>query len=122
LVAAGADVNAKDKEGRTPLSWASDAGIAELLRKALDDVPRQHAPRIPNPLGASLMNPKLAIDERLVEEARRAGQHANGTEAVHRALEEYVARHRRQRIVELFGTVEFDEDYDYKAERRKDSV
>ncbi len=68
------------------------------------------------------MNPKLVIDERLVEQARRAGQHANGTEAVRHALKEYVARHQRLRIVELFGTVEFDEDYDYKAERRKDSA
>jgi ankyrin repeat protein len=32
LIATGADVNAKNKEGRTPLNWASGE-TADLLRK-----------------------------------------------------------------------------------------
>jgi len=34
-------------------------------------------------------------------------------------LRKYVRHHKQLRILELFGTVDFDPDYDYKAERRK---
>jgi len=67
------------------------------------------------------MSAKLPIDDRLVEEARQAGRHATGEEAVRCALEEYVARRRRRQIVELFGKVNYEDDYDYKAERRRDA-
>jgi hypothetical protein len=65
------------------------------------------------------MNSPLMIDDKLVEEARRLGNHASPEEAVRQALEEYVRRHKRLRIVELFGTVEHDDDYDYKAARSR---
>ncbi|MBC7815600.1 MAG: type II toxin-antitoxin system VapB family antitoxin [Planctomycetaceae bacterium] len=63
------------------------------------------------------MNAPLLVDEKLVEETRQAGHHGTSEEAVRQALEEYVRRHKRLRIVELFGTIEYDESYDYKAER-----
>jgi hypothetical protein len=63
----------------------------------------------------------LRLDESLVEAARNAGSHATGTEAVRCALEEYIARRRRRRIIELFGTVEYEESYDHKEERRRDA-
>lgn len=65
------------------------------------------------------MNAPLLVDETLVEEARQAGYHATPEEAVRQALEEYVRRHKRLRIVELFGTVEYAEDYDHRAARMK---
>ena len=34
------------------------------------------------------------------------------------ALTEYVQRRQQQRIIDLFGTIEYDEDYDYKRDRR----
>ena len=58
------------------------------------------------------MNVPLLIDDKLVEEARQSGHHATPEEAVRQALEEYIRRHKRLRIVELFGTVEYDDDYD----------
>jgi hypothetical protein len=67
------------------------------------------------------MSAKLPIDQRLVEEARQAGRHTTGEEAIRCALEEYVARRRRQRIVELFGKIAYDSGYDYKTERRRDA-
>lgn len=63
------------------------------------------------------MSTELIADDELVEQARQAGHHATAEEAVRSALEEYVARRRRQRIIELFGTVEYEDDYDYKALR-----
>ena len=40
-------------------------------------------------------------------------------EAVRAALAEYVARRKRLEILSMFGTVDFDPKYDYKAERKK---
>ena len=39
--------------------------------------------------------------------------------AVNEALSEYVARRKRRRILELFSKLDWDPDYDYKAERRR---
>jgi len=55
----------------------------------------------------------------LVEEARRLGEHSSNEEAVTAALEEYIRGHKQKRILKLFGTVDFDPEYDYKAERRR---
>jgi hypothetical protein len=65
------------------------------------------------------MATNLALDDRLIEEARRSGGHRTKKEAVTRALEEYVRRRKQLRILESFGTVDFDPSYDYKAERKR---
>lgn len=65
------------------------------------------------------MATNLAIDDRLIEEARKSGKHKTKKEAVTTALQEYIQRHRQRRILEAFGTFDFDPSYDYKAERRR---
>jgi len=65
------------------------------------------------------MATNLALDDKLIEEARRAGGHKTKKEAVTAALAEYVRRRKQLRIVSAFGTFDFDPSYDYKAERRK---
>lgn len=67
------------------------------------------------------MPKKNAVDDQLIEAARKAGGHATADDAIRHALEEYIARRRRLRIVELFGRVDYSENYDYKTERRKDA-
>ncbi|SPE45385.1 conserved hypothetical protein [Candidatus Sulfotelmatobacter sp. SbA7] len=67
------------------------------------------------------MATNLALDDKLIEEARRAGKHKTKREAVSAALEEYVRRRKQLRILDAFGTFAFDPAYDYKAERRKRS-
>jgi Arc/MetJ family transcription regulator len=64
------------------------------------------------------MPTNLAIDDKLIEEARRIGSHKTKKEAVTTALEEYIQHRRQQLILEDFGTVDFDPKYDYKAWRR----
>jgi len=61
----------------------------------------------------------FSIDDNLIEEARRLGEHKTAEEAVTAALEEYVRWLKQMRILEQFGTVDFDSEYDYKAERRR---
>jgi Arc/MetJ family transcription regulator len=65
------------------------------------------------------MATNLAIDDRLIEEARKTGGHKTKKEAVTKALQEYIRHHRQMRILEAFGSVDFDSEYDYKAERRR---
>lgn len=66
------------------------------------------------------MPTNLAIDDRLIEEARNIGHHRTKKEAVTAALDEYIRRRQQLDILELFDAVEFREDYDYKANRRRD--
>jgi Arc/MetJ family transcription regulator len=67
------------------------------------------------------MATNLALDDNLIEAARKAGNHKTKKEAVTAALAEYVRHRKQQRILEAFGTFEFDPSYDYKAERRRHS-
>jgi Arc/MetJ family transcription regulator len=50
----------------------------------------------------------LAIDDELIDEARRVGGHTTKKQAVTVALEEYVARRKQLAVLELFGTIDFD--------------
>jgi Arc/MetJ family transcription regulator len=65
------------------------------------------------------MATNLALDDRLIEEARRAGGHRTKKEAVTAALAEYVKHRKQLRILKAFGSVDFDPKYDYKGERRR---
>jgi len=65
------------------------------------------------------MPTNLALDDGLIEEARQVGGHKTKKEAVTAALEEYVRRRKQLRILDLFGTVDYDPGYDYKELRRK---
>lgn len=63
----------------------------------------------------------LALDDKLIEKARRIGHHKTKKEAVTAALAEYIGQRERLKILALFGTIDFDPRYDYKAERRRKS-
>jgi type VI protein secretion system component VasK len=67
------------------------------------------------------MATNLALDDRLIEEARRSGGHKTKKEAVTAALDEYVRKRKQMRILDAFGTVAFDPAFDYKAERTRGS-
>jgi Bacterial antitoxin of type II TA system, VapB len=65
------------------------------------------------------MATNLAIDDQLITEAKKLGRHRTKKDAVNAALDEYVRRRKQQKIVSLFGTIDFDENYDYKRERKR---
>lgn len=65
------------------------------------------------------MPTNLALDDALIREAQAIGNHKTKKEAVMAALEEYIQRRKQLRILDLIGTIEYDEDYDYKALRRR---
>ncbi len=65
------------------------------------------------------MPTNLDIDPRLLEQAVKVSGERTKTAAVTRALREYVARHEQRRIVELFAALDWDPQYDHKAERTR---
>jgi Arc/MetJ family transcription regulator len=64
------------------------------------------------------MPTNLAIDDRLLEEAQKVGNHRTKKETVNAALSEYVQRRKQLGILKLFGKIDYDETYDYKRARR----
>ena len=65
------------------------------------------------------MATNLALDDALIEEARKVGAHKTKKEAVTAALDEYIRKRKQREIVKLFGTIDFDPTHDYKAQRQK---
>ncbi len=65
------------------------------------------------------MATNLAIDDALLEEARRVGGLKTKKATVTEALNEYIQRRKQQKILSLFGKVDVDPKYDYKAQRRR---
>jgi hypothetical protein len=65
------------------------------------------------------MATNLALDDHLIEQARRAGKHKTKKEAVTAALDEYVRKRQQMRILDAFGTFAVDPAYDYKAGRQR---
>lgn len=64
------------------------------------------------------MTTNLEIDENLIKEALELGGHPTKDAVVEEALREYVQRRKQLKILELLGTIEYDDDYDYKQQRR----
>ena len=63
------------------------------------------------------MATNLDIDPKLLERALKISGEKTKKAAVTRALEEFIARRDQRKILELFGKLEWDPDYDYKEER-----
>lgn len=63
------------------------------------------------------MATNLALDDTLIEEAKKIGQHRTKKGVVTEALHEYIQRRKQSEILKIFNTVTFDKDYDYKQQR-----
>jgi len=65
------------------------------------------------------MATNLSIDPRLIDEALEVSGERTKKAAVTRALEEFIARRRQRRLLDLMGKLEWDPGYDYKTERTR---
>ena len=65
------------------------------------------------------MATNLALDPDLIERALKVSGEKTKKAAVTRALEEYITRRSQKRLVDLMGKLEWDESFDYKAERSR---
>ena len=61
----------------------------------------------------------LSLDPDLLDRAVKLSGERTKKAAVTRALEEFIARRRQERLVELMGKLEWDKSFDHKAERSR---
>lgn len=63
------------------------------------------------------MATNLAIDDQLLVLAQNIGGIKTKKETVNQALKEFVQRRQQEDIIDLFGDIDYDDDYDYKKLR-----
>jgi Arc/MetJ family transcription regulator len=66
------------------------------------------------------MRTNIVIDDVLVKEAFAVSDARTKRELIDRALREFVSRHKRKDLMDLYGSNGMDPDYDYKAARTGD--
>lgn len=65
------------------------------------------------------MATNLALDPELIERAVKVSGEKTKKAAVTRALEEFIARRSQKRLIDLMGKLQWDDSFDYKAERSR---
>ena len=65
------------------------------------------------------MATNVELEPKLIKEAQRIGGHKTKHETIESALREYVQHRKQADIIAMFGTIDFDEGYDYKASRKR---
>ena len=65
------------------------------------------------------MATNLAIDPDLLDKALEVSGERTKKAAVTKALQEFIARREQHRVAELMGTLDWDDSFDYKAERSR---
>ena len=65
------------------------------------------------------MATNLALDPKLLDQVLELSGEQTKKAAVTLALKEFIARREQRKLTELFGKLEWDPSYDYKAERSR---
>ncbi len=65
------------------------------------------------------MATNLALDPDLLDRALAVSGQKTKKAAVTKALEEFIARREQREILDLFGKLDWEPDYDYKSERSR---
>ncbi len=65
------------------------------------------------------MATNLAIDPDLLDRAVQVSTERTKKAVVTQALQEYIARRQQARLIELMGKFEWDDSFNYKAERSR---
>ena len=65
------------------------------------------------------MATNLAIDPDLLDRAVKVSGERTKKAVVTKALQEFIARREQKRVMELMGKLEWDDAFDYKAERTR---
>ncbi len=65
------------------------------------------------------MATNLSIDPDLIDRALAVSGERTKKAAVTKALQEFIARREQKALLDLFGKLEWDTDYDYKSERSR---
>ena len=61
----------------------------------------------------------LSIDPDLLDKALAVGGERTRTDTVNRALREFIACREQKKLLDLFGSLDWDQGYDHKGERSR---
>jgi hypothetical protein len=61
----------------------------------------------------------LNINDALLKEALALDDQTTVDALVDTALREYIQRRKRLKVLDLFGTIDYNQDYDYKQQRQQ---
>lgn len=61
----------------------------------------------------------LQIDQTLLQEALALSNYPTANALIEAALREYIQRRKQLKVLELFGTIDYEEDYKYKQQRQR---
>lgn len=61
----------------------------------------------------------IEIDDKLLEQAIAMSDRGTLNTSIEEALREYIQRRQQLKVLDLFGTIEYEEDYDYKQQRQR---
>ncbi len=64
----------------------------------------------------------VQINENLLQEALALSDNLNTKSLIETALLEYIQRRKQLKIIELFGNIDYEENYDYKQQREKNRL
>jgi hypothetical protein len=65
------------------------------------------------------MATNLSLDPDLIERALELSGERTKKAAVTKALQEFIARRRQKRLLDLMGKLDWESSYDYKSERSR---
>ena len=65
------------------------------------------------------MATNLALDPKLLDQVLELSGEATKKAAVTLALKEFIARREQKKLTELFGKLDWDASFDYRAERSR---
>jgi metal-responsive CopG/Arc/MetJ family transcriptional regulator len=61
----------------------------------------------------------IDINNDLLAQATQLSETGEPSDVIETALREYIERRQRLKITELFGTIDYDETFDYKTQRQR---
>ena len=65
------------------------------------------------------MATNLQLNDKLIEKAVKLGGHKTKKDAVSKALVEYIQNLEQEKILSIFGKIDYDPEYDYKKQRQQ---
>ena len=65
------------------------------------------------------MATNLSIDPKLLDKALELGGEKTKKATVNQALREFIVRREQERLLDLFGEFDWDDEFDYKRERTR---
>ena len=63
----------------------------------------------------------IEVDQNLLNEALNISEYNTKTETVTVALEEFIASRKKQALINLLGTIDYDKGYNYKEQRGRNN-